>query len=322
MSTINFIPLSEINSNLDGSDFFICSASFESRSLSVVNSVDLRKFRHVFVATNNNHVYNHENLERVINLLASSECAFSTLFLSSDNPVVTVDALFTGLSSHGVNQSSSITIDITTFTRESLAILIRVIVELAGRHHTKITYLYNPAAHYGGEAPCWLSRGVKVVRSVIGYSGTIIPSRPNHLILLPGYEFERAFEVITRYEPNLLSVGTVPESASFSEDFYSRQRDFVDRLLRSYLTGVVRTFSFSARDSAETKFAILKVGASVNGCNTIVIPLNSKPSSIGACLACLDDPRLQMGYAQPEQYNTELYSTPSTDVLITKMIGF
>ena len=40
----------------------------------------------------------------------------------------------------------------------------------------------------------WLSRGIGEVRSILGYSGTLKPSRSNLLIVIVGYEYERAGE--------------------------------------------------------------------------------------------------------------------------------
>jgi hypothetical protein len=45
--------------------------------------------------------------------------------------------------------------------------------------------------------------------------------------------------------------------------------------------------------------------------NTVICPLNTKPSTIGAALAAIKSDNIQLVYAQPVQYNTKGYSTPS-----------
>ena len=53
----------------------------------------------------------------------------------------------------------------------------------------------------------WLSKGVKEIRSVLGFPGEILPSRKNHLIVLTGYEYERAKTIIDILQPYSLALG-------------------------------------------------------------------------------------------------------------------
>ncbi|QTN31145.1 hypothetical protein HZ994_01995 [Akkermansiaceae bacterium] len=303
-----------------GLDIFISSASFEGRSLSVINNLDLKKIKLGLLACNVNNDYNLENLNSVLARYEESGSSCLPIATDSNDPIKTTDAFvqeFRNLESHA---QRSVAIDITAFTRESLSILLRVIFAYLGEN-TPITYLYNPASGYGRDEKHWLSRGVSKVRSVIGYSGYIIPSRSNHLILLPGYEFERSAEIIANYEPNCLSLGIVPEEESFTQDFYTKQREFVEKVISYYSHGIVETFKFSAREIQSTKLAVLEVAKSRVDCNTIVIPMNSKPSVIGTSLACLSNRKIQMGYAKPVRYNIEDYSTPSENLVITEIVG-
>lgn len=315
MNTVQELALNSLNQELpEHIDLFITSASFEARSLQIPKSLDKSRIRTVCIASNANHSsYNGANRETLLRWFESGSAQLAVLDLDSDDPIKTTDAFLTISQDFVRSPTSIVVVDVTAFTREALAILIAVLRQNISPD-SPVTFLYNPASSYGDPDKLWLSKGLRRVRSILGYSGEIIPSRPNHLIILPGYELERASNLIATYEPNSISIGMVPKEANFAADFFRQQSDFVKRLQHSYSSQRVEIFQFSARDPLATRDSILQVAKSYPGSNKILIPLNSKPSVIGACLASFILPELQMGYAQPKRYNIENYSSPSDRV--------
>lgn len=317
MNHVHELQLADLNANLPARiDLFIASASFESRSIHISKALDRKRVVQACIACNANHWnYNQSNFNTLTGIFQESGSLVAEIRLNSDQPVATVDALILALQKIPTQPKTCIVIDITTFTRESLAILLMVLRRIVIKPAT-ITLLYNPAKSYGDTIKPWLSKGIRQVRSVLGYSGLIVPSRQNHLIVLPGHELERASNLIASYEPNYLSVGIVPKSESYAEEFYSQQIDFVRQLKSSYSSKTLDTFEFSARDPFTTCKQIIGCLEKFPHSNKIVIPLNSKPSVIGACLACFQRSDVQLGYAQPEMYNVTKYSEPSEQVCL------
>ncbi|MDZ7639060.1 MAG: hypothetical protein U5J83_12570 [Bryobacterales bacterium] len=53
----------------------------------------------------------------------------------------------------------------------------------------------------------WLCKGIKDIRSVLGYPGLMIPSRAVHLIVLIGFQGRGTIQIVDAYEPQFLSLG-------------------------------------------------------------------------------------------------------------------
>jgi hypothetical protein len=287
-------------------DVFIVSASYEDRCFTVAQNVKTRPFDKIFVAGNINHVdYIEPNWNKLCAVLGGKAIR---ILLNSDKPIVTADKCIDAISTFASKPSLTILLDISTFTREALFILIGILRKIL-RQGTKITCIYNSAQRYG-----WLTHGISDIRSVLGFSGNIIPSRKNHLIVLPGYEVERAVHLFAAYEPNLLSIGYNSREESVDPKLFDDQMIFFKRLCSIYSAATVKQFQFSARDPFKTRNTILDYAKGFSEFNTILAPLSTKLSSVGACLACLENENIQLCYAQPMAYNIHDYSVPSNDV--------
>jgi hypothetical protein len=313
------INLTELNVRLPADfDLFILSASYESRSLTCAKSIRPGIYKSAMIAWNENHrEYNRENMDRLQQLCSGVRIVPCSL--DSDNPVATADAFAKGLESAQLHGTSKILLDVTAFTREGLAILLRVL-KLYLDPQTNITVIYNPAQKYDNDQDRpHLTFGIREIRSVLGYSGGLNPSKPSHLIVLPGYEHDRAAELIASYEPRLLSIGRIPKDESISVRFYALQNQFANSLSSIYSRNHVRLFKFSAKDINVTKNAVLKQVAKFGAFTPVVAAMNSKLATVGACLAALSNEDIQLCYAQPKRYNIESFSDPSAIAYICEI---
>ena len=309
MTTCKQIKATDISTELPQAfDVFIASASYEKRCFTVPRNVQNRPFDKVFVAGNINHLdYIGNSWEQLCTIFGNKAVKIP---LNSDKPIISADRFIEAISTFVTDAKPSILLDISTFTREALFILISILHK-KGRRGTKITYIYNSARSYG-----WLSRGISDIRSVLGFSGNIIPSRKNHLIVLPGHEVERAVNLIATYEPNLLSIGYNSKEESVNPQLFDEQMKFIEQLCSMYSSSIVKKFEFSARDPFKTRSAILEHAKNFSGLNTILAPLSTKLSSVGACLACFENENIQLCYAQPGGYNIHNYAEPSEHVFV------
>lgn len=162
---------------------------------------------------------------------------------------------------------------------------------------------------------------MRQVRSILGYPGSLAPSKRLHLIVLMGFESERARLLIEIMEPSRLSLGIGAAAHSVSQKHFARNERFFDRLrgfldTQTQIQAEIETFVFSCIDPIEARDAVLRQAAKYPEFNTVICPMNTKISTIGAGLAGLGDQRLQLIYASPEEYNEEGYSTPSSDARI------
>ena len=216
-------------------------------------------------------------------------------------------------------------VDITSMSHELVAILI-ALLHIHGQL-TDTIICYTGAKQYSfntTEADIWLSKGVKTIRSVLGFPGEQLPSRPLHLVIPMGFEVERAIEVISAYEPAVLSLGVGRREASVSEAHFELNSRFFGHLEtfvkeQEIICETLSTFFFSCVDPIDTKNDIAKHLSGFPDLNTVICPLNTKVSTVGVALLCLEQPDIQLCYAQPIEYNVEGYATADEWVTVLKL---
>lgn len=298
----------------DSIDVYFACASFESRSvvasrwvsMLAVNSAVLF-YAEKYVAVSRN------NLNILISLFAG---AGKSVGFNVYDPIQMADIIvdeFERIPRKGYG--CNVVIDATTFTRESLLILFRVLHKYR-RNIARATIIYTPAKTMSSD---WLSKGVVEYRPVLGYLGDISPIRKLHMIMMIGFEIDRARKIIARYEPDKISVGIGAKDNSIRTEFFERNKKFATELENIFGEGVGR-FEFSLTDPYDAEVSINSYLANFHDeFNTVISPLNNKISTIGAGLVAIGNKSVQLCYAQPEVYNTDNYSTADDICYITEI---
>jgi hypothetical protein len=242
-----------------------------------------------------------------------------SVYLETRNPIKSADSIQKALQQAGDYKPARYLIDITTFTHESLLILLKLLqahLDLG----SNVQFAYSPAKEYaiGLEIKDkWLSKGIDEIRSVLGYPGLLLPSRKVHLIILVGFESERAARLIDEYEPAVVSLGFGKADESITVNHHEANVAFHKILSMKYTN--VMDFSFSCIDPYETKTAIEAQIAKKADHNVVIAAMNTKISTIGAALVALQNESIQLCYAHANQYNIESYSSPSEDCYIFEL---
>lgn len=198
-----------------------------------------------------------------------------------------------------------ILIDITCFRREELLILMRVLSGLERPMWRYCELLYVSAASMAED---WLSKNTVEYRSVIGYSGLSSPARRSHLIVMVGFEVERARDIIANYEPAKLTIGYGRQAESINAPLYHRNIHFFEQL-KSLYGADVDSFDFSLTDPLKAAREISAVVSKTPDMINIVAPLNNKISTIGAGLVGISKKEVQICYGVVSEYNVKSYST-------------
>lgn len=209
-------------------------------------------------------------------------------------------------------------IDITTFTHEALAITVDLLSERWPNSPWSV--LYNGASDYDAshknDDEVWLSRRPSSVRSVLGFSGEMHPSRKLHLFVLVGFEHERAHYAIETFEPNRITLAKGKKKDSVTEalaelnaHFFKKVDSFVNATAATYSS--VKQVEFSPTDSVKTQEIVQQVVSDNAEFNTVVCPMNTKLSTLGVILAAMENPSIQLAYVPVDEYNEVAYATPS-----------
>ena len=304
------LKLAEVARHLSSPPYtYICSSSFEDRCLSIASQVDPDVVSRALICMN-------EDMRDVVSrndarLHEKFGKKAVSIILRTDDPLLSADGIQKGLAERTPGDTRKYLVDITTFTHEGLLILLNLLRQHAIPGDSAL-FAYNPADDYGvgmEEGDKWLSKGIGEIRSVLGYPGRLRPSRKCHLIVLVGYEVERAGMLIDAYEPAVVSLGLGALEESVSKNLYVLNEMFHQRL-KDKLENVYE-FPFSCVNHVEARTSIERQSRVFEGYNVVVAPMNTKISSVGAATAAFSDESIQLCYAQAQQYNHECYSTPS-----------
>ena len=326
MQSINK-PLSELGSTLSDFpvDVFICSASFEDRCRSITDHIEAVPIEYSIVAYNENFLSRiRENLTYLSGefVQRTGKKRHSELALDTNKPIQTADRIANLIGSIVTDGAHRFLIDTTTFTRESLLILVRYL-KLSLAPSDSVQFLYANAKEYSigdDQEDKWLSKGIREVRSVLGYPGDFLPSRRNHLIILVGFEDDRALSLIRECEPALVSLGLGDRSEAgtgphqnTNENRFARLKTFVDP---------VSEFVFKGYDAEASCEILKKQAGSRSELNTIIAPMNTKISTLAAAALALEDRSIQICYAQTNIYNYDRYSSPGDNFYLFSLPGF
>ena len=298
---------------------FVGIASYESRCLTILNELDKSYSDAIFFRNTQTGEKAKDNLQK---MLFSSKGKGNSFSIDMDDPTNTVRSLQEITARSRNLPAGSVFIDVTTFTHEQLLLLFRILdTEKPDRN---FVFGYTGASQYSTNtdpADAWLSRGVSTVRSVLGYPGNFMPSKRLHLIILVGFEHERAQAVIEKMDPDELTLGIGNRSQSVSDKhfetnqmFFLNVRKFVS--LRTNIGERVRTFDFSCIDPLVTRNSIHNEIKRLPSHNTVICPMNTKISTLGAALLGCQNKNIQVCYSRAIEYNEEGYSTPSDQVTL------
>lgn len=310
-SKILLSGLPEVLKNRVGA--FLCCASFEGRSLSIPNSIKGMPIKMVTVfAAEDCHPTIMDRASDIKRYFAGRANIVPTRIRE---PLFTADAMAKAVNQIRGDNIKDIIIDITTFTHEMLLILLKLL-SAHKEVFSRVTCLYTGAREYSKGDPIkrkWLSKGCKEVRSVFGFPGQLVPGRSTCLIVLVGFEHERATRMIDEMDPERLLLGRgIQSNEHLTHVSHGPPMEYFHKLVNNMVSsrGDVASFEFSCRDHKQTVQSLISRIQGTHNYNHIIIPLNTKISTVAVALTALENPALQVCYAEPETYNFAAYSEP------------
>lgn len=286
--------------------------SFEERSLVVPKLLaGIRLQRWLCIVNEDIETDITEARERAAALAAAAGISIEFLNASKRDPVVLADSMAHAATI--VANDLTWIADITTMTHEMLFVIVAAADEIV-EPWKNFELVYNVAAQYSGNDEThskWISRGIREVRSVIGYPGSWSPGEPTTLLALPGFDTERMRRLVEDVEPDRLVVGIACPSGNRHPWSAEKNRLIAQRLLS---TRDGHTFDYPALDPLAAIDAVVAQGRDLSG-NVLLAPLNSKISSVAIAALARRRSDWQVCYAPALVYNPD-YATPS-DTFVT-----
>lgn len=298
-------------------DLFVCSSSFESRSTTIPLQLVCFSFERVILLENKN---GSDILKRNANTIKEL-FPLNRVDIQVDfhNTLRLVEDFSNAIPSR--KDGYNILIDVTTFTHEELLICSRILLD--NPRISKITCLYNNAADYCSGSPIqekWLSQGAEMIHPVWGYPGLVLPSKKIHLVVIMGYESSRAFGAISDIEPSSITLIYGSSTSALTEK---------DKDANSFFKQALQDMAFEYNEVEDADIPCNDPEKIVEGLemiyqrnrdkNLIVVPLNSKMSTIGVIKFALLHEEIQVCYAPALIYNELNYSSPGRNCYIYEL---
>lgn len=316
--------LAEQSNVFDNPFALFLGLGFDERKFSVLENIGLDLCCGVHGIVNFSRTEINNNYREHPSWLALNGKA-KVLEASAGNSILDLIDIIQPIFRHMLKERIKIVIDTTALSHELLVVIVGLLANEKALE--KATFLYTGASEYSYNLPeekMWLSRGVVNVRSILGFPGIMLPSKRLHLIVMAGFEVERAAEVIARLEPSRLTIAYGGRDGSVSPLHHDKNRYFASKIKgfiedqEAWVDGMLQ-FEFSCIDPIQTAVSILNFIKKYPEENCVICPLNTKLSTVGAALAALADPRIQICYAQVVEYNCEGYAKPSNCVTVVNL---
>ena len=294
-------------------DMFICSSSFEERCLPIARKVSEYKLASEALIFEN--MDSAEHVEKNCGILQELFSGYyDKVEVYLTDPIKSADNISEEFRKKWDRESSAeVLVDITTFTHE---ILLMVLAAMKRDYpNLKVSCCYINASEYAWDEPDqqkkWLSRGLRnEVRTILGYAGNMVPSKKTQLIVIVGYEYERAVQIIESMEADAISLGYGISSDAVTDKNKGANEQFA-RLIRKVTAYYddIPDFIVPCNDPYKLRDTLLdKIEEIGNDYNIVVIPMNNKISTVGVALACQKKPDIQLCYAPARVYNYQYYS--------------
>jgi hypothetical protein len=299
-------------------DLFIASASYEERTLAAAQLLSTSYRARCAIIYFNREVIEdpssdkgRKNRDKLVELLARHCDRVDQVAGSWQEPKEQLLALRNALLPRdgGPGAGSAFTIDTTTFSRESLL----TTMALLRTHYAdpSIRVLYTSPSEHGS----WLSQGFREVRNVMGFGGIQHSSLQTVLVVLSGFEPDRASRIIEEHEPAkvLLGIGDPPTKVKFLERNLNEQKLILARQ-------EVERFSFPTSDISGCQARLEDLLRPYLGnYNVVLAPMSTKLSTLAVFLFAERHPEVQVTYCVPGEYNTEDYSTGADQIFIGEL---
>lgn len=305
--TINQVSGNIQSAEGDTGEIFIGCASFEDRTTAVVNKFSAAyRISSSFVFKydeKNRTALRDQNFEKLMNaLLQHSENVFP-IVCDHHDPLDGISKIHDLCENRGVSlQGKNVTVDITTFTKQYLLVLLKFIEKQKPK---SMRLFYTEPEDYGVRWDKPLSYGLIDIVSVPSYGGHFYIEKENLLILTLGYEGDRSYGIWERFAPHktIILIGR----PSFRDSWEGRVEEFnkklISKLSKDSINYIPTLDPFEVSKNLDNLIQRYSERFNIS-----VSPLGPKPQVVGCYLSIRKHPDIQIIYAIPKFHEEEYFS--------------
>lgn len=308
----------DIKQYLGRIDFLFLSSGFEDRSKTLCLNLDKSKIANTLLFhLKDNYALAVNNKEEMISLLDIKDIieypkndSFSTFYLFYEK----IDALLNNITK---KSKLKVVLDVTAFSREILLVLIKILSRPEFVRKLDVFFIHTPVENYCEGEGFWLTKGVREIRPIFGYSGTMTPSKKLLLVVFNGFEEERTEIIIESFEPNALVLANPSKAGSINSELKCLVDIKYNNIKAKFKNILLEEKEFSCVEIGSTIKLLNEIYFHYNEeYNIAISPLNNKTSTIAIAIASIQNEIFQVCYASANQYNINKRLIPSEYFLV------
>jgi len=191
----------------------------------------------------------------------------------------------------------NVVLDISTMPREVIWWTLTALAEA----RCNVQYVYYHPERY---STSWLTRDTATPRLVYQHSGLAKLGKATALLLLNGFDHERAAQLVQFFEPRLLLLGLQVGDQFDNRAKNSEQSKLLQQTIRNIVTFELDAFS------SDCGYAAIKAAVEphVKEFNVVAASLGPKTSAIALFQLAREFPDIALAYAPSRQFNPEYSS--------------
>ncbi len=315
--TDNDFSILPINDSMKD-DLFVSCIGYEPRTLAVLKKLDQQYRAKCALLFANEEVAKFRTLTNYL-AEANQMCTTGNYFdkcemhnLSIDNPTRIVKEIGGLLTQY--EGELNITIDTTTFPRNELLVALYFL-----RHSQKVKklrLLYVSPLKYGR----WLSRGYRHFSLLLFFEGPSTFEKSIALLILTGFEKERAISLIEDIEPASIFLALAEPG---TDPHFEEQSKETLKEIKARGTAEADVISIPGNDPFKCKEILEDLIAKKSSeYDFYVAPIGPKLAVVCLYLAYEHNPNFRIVYPQTMAYNVEHYSSGCRDVYEIILEGY
>jgi len=288
-------------------DIFVCCSSFEERCLGSLYRFDGYRANQTYLFSYSSKSKKRDKNLQEMKALLSKISSVTEILTEEDNPIPAVRNLVSNISVFMKDCANpAITLDISTFTKRHLLLLLRALHQIHLLNHTRL--LYTEPKKYVIDLVQPLSFGLKEISVIPTFSGQCDPHKDLLLVIFLGYEGDRAMALFENMDPHRC-ITVIPKPA------YRPEWEGTTEKMNSTILNALDKKSIKYADSRNP----VRVTEHLRNIlseyprdkyNYYIAPLGTKPQTVGIFLYTILHPdETTLIYAAPLRHNEPFYST-------------
>jgi len=283
-------------------DYYITVSSWEERSfLSAKQTCSEHSIKNALIFYTKEYEENtEENTNKLISLFDDCKILYKKVIFSNLNQLTSWKVLDKEISTV---KNSTVLFDISTMPRD----VIWYFLHFFNQYNCDVSIIYSKPTYYGG----WLSKDAGKPRLIYNHSGITNLDNPTALLIVTGFDLERASQLIQYFEPKITFL-----ALQKGEQFDNHKKNIEIHLenIRTYCEVDHFFFDSFTKDGGYEELRN-RMSTEVGQYNIVSSSLGPKPSTVALYKLQKDYPQIALCYVPSSQYNVINYSNGLSSTL-------